>query len=171
MEPDAQQMVRRFLFYAVRRPYRPGLPQAERNLKETLEGKQDMKEFFSGLIAALGGVAAFLFGPWDGLLTALLIAVAIDYLTGFAGAAVQGALSSEVGFRGLLRKVTIFLIIGLATALDRLVLSTNGALRAAVCLFYIVNEGLSILENTAKIGLPLPEALKNALTQLSEKKC
>lgn len=129
-----------------------------------------MKEFFSGLIAALGGVAAFLFGPWDGLLTALLIAVAIDYLTGFAGAAVQGALSSEVGFHGLLRKVTIFLIIGLATALDRLVLSTNGALRAAVCLFYIVNEGLSILENTAKIGLPLPEALKNALTQLSEKK-
>ena len=129
-----------------------------------------MKEFFSGLIAALGGVAAFLFGPWDGLLTALLIAVAIDYLTGFAGAAVQGALSSEVGFRGLLRKVTIFLIIGLATALDRLVLSNNGALRAAVCLFYIVNEGLSILENTAKIGLPLPEALKNAMTQLSEKK-
>lgn len=129
-----------------------------------------MKEFISGIAAALGGVAAYLFGPWDALLTALLVAVAIDYLSGFAGAFVQGSLSSEIGFRGLVRKVAIFLIIGLATVLDNLVLTTNGALRAAVCLFYIVNEGLSILENAGKIGLPLPDALKNALSQLTEKK-
>ena len=116
------------------------------------------------------GVAAYLFGPWDVLLTALLAAVILDYATGVAAAAMQKQLSSAIGFRGLVRKVTLFLIVGLAAMLDRLVLGTNGALRAAVCLFYLVNEGLSVLENAAKIGLPLPDALKNALAQLSEKK-
>lgn len=128
------------------------------------------KDFLSAAVAAAGGVAAYLFGPWDVLLTALLAAVILDYATGVAAAAMQKQLSSAIGFRGLVRKVTLFLIVGLAAMLDRLVLGTNGALRAAVCLFYLVNEGLSVLENAAKIGLPLPDALKNALAQLSERK-
>jgi len=129
-----------------------------------------LKELLSGAVAALGGMAAWLLGPWDALITALLAVMVIDYATGISAAALQKQLSSTVGFRGLLKKMTIFLIVSLAAILDHLVLATNGALRAAVCLFYIMNEGLSILENAGCLGLPLPDALKNALVQLNEKK-
>lgn len=128
------------------------------------------KELLSSIIAAAGGVAAWLFGPWDALATALLAVVVIDYITGISCAAVQKTLSSAIGFRGLMKKVMIFLIVSLAAILDHLVLTTNGALRAAVCLFYIVNEGLSILENAGGLGLPMPEVLKSALQQLNGKK-
>lgn len=129
-----------------------------------------LKELLSGIIAAVGGVAAWIFGPWDALITALLAVIVIDYATGISAAALQKQLSSKIGFYGLLKKMTIFLLVGLAAILDHLVLATNGALRAAVCLFYIMNEGLSILENAGTLGLPLPDALKNALIQLNEKK-
>jgi len=129
-----------------------------------------LKELLSGIIAAVGGVAAWIFGPWDALITALLAVIVIDYATGIFAAALQKQLSSKIGFCGLLKKMTIFLLVGLAAILDHLVLATNGALRAAVCLFYIMNEGLSILENAGSLGLPLPDALKNALIQLNEKK-
>lgn len=129
-----------------------------------------LKELLSGIIAAVGGVAAWIFGPWDALITALLAVIVIDYATGISAAALQKQLSSKIGFCGLLKKVTIFLLVGLAAILDHLVLATNGALRAAVCLFYIMNEGLSILENAGSLGLPLPDVLKNALIQLNEKK-
>jgi len=129
-----------------------------------------LKELLSGIIAAVGGVAAWIFGPWDALITALLAVIVIDYATGIFAAALQKQLSSKIGFCGLLKKITIFLLVGLAAILDHLVLATNGALRAAVCLFYIMNEGLSILENAGTLGLPLPDVLKNALIQLNEKK-
>jgi len=129
-----------------------------------------LKELLSGIIAAVGGVAAWIFGPWDALITALLAVIVIDYATGISAAALQKQLSSKIGFCGLLKKITIFLLVGLAAILDHLVLATNGALRAAVCLFYIMNEGLSILENAGTLGLPLPDVLKNALIQLNEKK-
>ena len=130
----------------------------------------NLKELLMTVFAAVGGAAAWLFGPWDALITALLATVVLDYLTGLSAAAMQQQLSSSIGFRGLIKKVTIFLIVSLAAILDRLVLATNGALRAAVCLFYIMNEGLSILENAGTLGLPLPDVLKNALIQLNEKK-
>ena len=128
------------------------------------------KEWITGGIAAAGGMAAWMFGPWDALVTALLAVIVIDYATGVAAAAMQKQLSSTVGCRGLVKKITIFLLVGLAAILDNLVLVTNGALRAAVCLFYIMNEGLSVLENAGSLGLPLPDALKDALMQLNEKK-
>ncbi len=116
--------------------------------------------------AAAGGIAAYLFGPWDALLVALLAAIVLDYLTGVAVAAVQRTLSSAVGWRGLLKKAVILLIVCLGTLLDRLLEDSNGAVRAAVCLFYIANEGLSVLENAGALGLPLPETLKRALARL-----
>ena len=116
--------------------------------------------------AAAGGIAAYLFGPWDALLVALLAVIVLDYLTGVAVAAVQRTLSSAVGWRGLLKKAVILLIVCLGTLLDRLLEDSNGAVRAAVCLFYIANEGLSVLENAGALGLPLPETLKRALARL-----
>lgn len=116
--------------------------------------------------AAAGGIATYLFGPWDALLVALLAAIVLDYLTGVAVAAVQRTLSSAVGWRGLLKKAVILLIVCLGTLLDRLLEDSNGAVRAAVCLFYIANEGLSVLENAGALGLPLPETLKRALARL-----
>lgn len=116
--------------------------------------------------AAAGGIAAYLFGPWDALLVALLAAIVLDYLTGVAVAAVQRTLSSAVGWRGLLKKAVILLIVCLGTLLDRLLEDSNGAVRAAVCLLYIANEGLSVLENAGALGLPLPETLKRALARL-----
>lgn len=116
--------------------------------------------------AAAGGIVAYLFGPWDALLVALLAAIVLDYLTGVAVAAVQRTLSSAVGWRGLLKKAVILLIVCLGTLLDRLLEDSNGAVRAAVCLFYIANEGLSVLENAGALGLPLPETLKRALARL-----
>ena len=127
------------------------------------------KEAGLSVLAVLGGAAAYLFGPWDALLAALLLAVCIDYATGVAVAVMQKTLSSEVGWKGLLKKAVILLIVSLATLLDRLLEGSNGAVRAAVCLFYIANEGISVLENTARLGLPVPERMRAALAQLKEK--
>lgn len=132
-------------------------------------GMLHAKETALTVLAALGGAAAYLFGPWDALLAALLLAVCIDYVTGVAVAVMQKTLSSEVGWKGLLKKAVILLIVSLATLLDRLLESSNGAVRAAVCLFYIANEGLSILENAGHLGLPLPKALQNTLAQLQNR--
>lgn len=119
-----------------------------------------------GLLAAIGGALAYLFGPWDAPIIVLLCVVAMDYLTGVAYAAVSKELCSTVGFKGLVKKVFIFVLVALAAMLDKLAPATNGAVRSAVCMFYIANEGISILENAGRLGLPLPETLKNALAKL-----
>lgn len=121
-----------------------------------------------GFFAAAGGALAYLFGPWDAPIMVLLGVVAMDYLTGVACAAVAKELCSTVGFKGLVKKVFIFMLVALAAMLDKLVPATNGAVRSAVCMFYIANEGISILENAGRLGLPLPEALKNMLAKLKE---
>ena len=119
-------------------------------------------------IAAIGGVLVWMFGPWDTLIAVLLAFIVLDYLMGVFNAAVQKTLSSSVGFKGLAKKVAIFAMVGLAALLDR-VAPMNGAIRAAVCLFYIANEGISILENAGALGLPLPAKLKDMLVQLKDK--
>ncbi|MDR0840646.1 MAG: phage holin family protein [Christensenellaceae bacterium] len=121
-----------------------------------------------GIPAALGGLFAYLFGPWDASIMVLLCVVCLDYITGIIGAAVCKCLDSGVGFMGLLKKVFIFAMVALSALLDQLVPSTHGAIRAAVCMFYIANEGFSILENAGKIGLPLPAPLRSMLTKLQE---
>lgn len=115
---------------------------------------------------ALGGWLGYYLGGLDGLLIALLVFMILDYLTGMMCAVVDRKLSSAVGFRGIFKKVMILLLVGVANIMDVHVVGSGSALRGAVVCFYLSNEGLSLLENTAHIGLPVPEPLKNALAQL-----
>lgn len=118
--------------------------------------------------AAAGGAAAYLFGPWDALIAALTALVIMDYITGVACAAAERKLSSSVGFKGLLKKALIFALVAVAGIADRVIPAANGAVRAAVILFYTANEAISILENAARLGLPVPEKLKNTLEKAKD---
>ena len=119
--------------------------------------------WIKGAIAALGGAAAYLWGPWDALINALIALVALDYVTGVICAAANKRLSSEIGSKGLIKKAVIFALVAVAGVADKVIPATNQAIRAAVILFYIANEAISILENAAELGLPVPEKLKAVL--------
>lgn len=131
-----------------------------------------MKEFWNTIqlvFAVLGGWLGYFLGGCDGLLYALLAFVVIDYLTGIMCAINDHMLSSEVGFRGICRKVLIFLLVGIANILDVSVIGSGSILRTAVIFFYISNEGLSLVENAAHLGLPVPEKIKAVLEQLHDR--
>lgn len=131
-----------------------------------------MKEFWNTiqvLFAGIGGWLGYFLGGCDGLLYALLAFVVIDYITGVMCAIADHTLSSEVGFKGICRKVLIFLLVGIANILDVQVIGTGSILRTAVIFFYISNEGLSLLENAAHLGLPVPEKIKIVLEQLHDR--
>ena len=119
--------------------------------------------------AAIVGALGWFIGGLDGFLYALIAFVVIDYLTGLLAAGVQKKLSSEVGFKGIAKKIAIFLLVGIANIIDVDVIQNGTALRTAVIFFYLSNEGLSILENAGNIGLPIPEKLKAMLSQLKDK--
>ena len=119
--------------------------------------------------AAIGGALGWFIGGLDGFLYALIAFVVIDYLTGLLAAGVQKKLSSEVGFKGIAKKIAIFVLVGIANISDVDVIQNGTALRTAVIFFYLSNEGLSILENAGNIGLPIPEKLKTMLAQLKDK--
>ena len=128
-----------------------------------------MKEFWNTIqliFAAIGGWLGYFVGGCDGMLYALIAFVVIDYLTGIMCAISDHTLSSEVGFRGICRKVLIFLLVGIANVLDIHVLGNGSVLRTAVIFFYMSNEGVSLLENAAHLGLPVPEKVKDVLEQL-----
>ncbi len=131
-----------------------------------------MKEFWNAvqfMFAAVGGWLGYFLGGCDGLLYALLAFVVIDYLTGVMCAINDKTLSSEVGFRGICRKVLIFLMVGIANILDVHVIRTGSVLRTAAIFFYISNEGISLLENAAHLGLPVPKKIKAVLEQLHDR--
>ena len=131
-----------------------------------------MKEFWNMIqlaFAAVGGWLGYFLGGCDGLLYALLAFVVIDYITGVMCAITDKTLSSEVGFKGICRKVLIFLLVGIANVLDVQVIGTGSVLRTAVIFFYISNEGVSLLENAAHLGLPVPEKIKTVLEQLHDR--
>lgn len=119
--------------------------------------------------AGIGGVLGWFFGGLDGFMWALIVFVLVDYLTGVTAAAVKRELSSEIGAKGIAKKVFEFLLVGVANVLDRQILKNGAALRTLVIFFYVANEGLSILENCTKIGLPVPKFLKKLLKQLKDK--
>lgn len=121
------------------------------------------------VFAAVGGGIGWFFGELDGFFYALLAFVVIDYLTGVMCAIADRSLSSEVGFRGIFRKVLIFVMVGAGHILDAQVIGSGDALRTAVIFFYISNEGVSLLENAAHIGLLVPEKLKDVLAQLHDR--
>lgn len=131
-----------------------------------------MKEFWNMIqfvITAIGGWLGYFLGGCDGLLIALVVFVAADYVTGVMCAVSDKKLSSEVGFRGICRKVLIFILVGIANILDVQVIGTGSVLRTAVIFFYISNEGVSLLENAGHLGLPIPEKLKLVLKQLHDR--
>ncbi len=128
-----------------------------------------MKEFWNTIqlvFAAVGGWLGYFIGGFDGLMYALLAFVILDYITGVMCAIADKTLSSNVGFKGICRKVLIFLLVGVANILDVHVIGTGSVLRTAVIFFYISNEGVSLTENAAHLGLPVPEKLKAVLEQL-----
>lgn len=131
-----------------------------------------MKEFWNTIQVVFTGVGGWLgwfLGGCDGLLYALVLFVVVDYITGVMCAAADHKLSSEVGFRGICRKVLIFLLVGIAHVLDAQIIGTGSVLRTAVIFFYLSNEGVSLLENAGHLGLPIPEKLKVVLEQLHDR--
>lgn len=131
-----------------------------------------MKEFWNMiqfLFVGIGGWLGYFLGGCDGLLIALLLFVITDYITGVMCAIADKKLSSAVGFKGICRKVLIFLLVGIANILDMQVIGTGSVLRTAVIFFYISNEGVSLLENAGHLGLPIPVKIKSVLEQLHDR--
>lgn len=129
-----------------------------------------MEKFFNGVsvIGSLfGGIAAYVFGAWDALLIALVSLVVFDFVSGLIKAGYTKVLSSEVGFKGILKKVSILVVVGVANIIQSM-LGGATPLREIVLVFFITNEGLSILENLSLL-IPIPEALKSMLLQIRDK--
>ena len=131
-----------------------------------------MKEFWNTIqiiFAAVGGWLGWFLGGCDGLLYALIAFCIIDYLSGVACAISDHNLSSQIGFKGIFKKVLIFLLVGIGHILDTQVIGSGSVLRTAVIFFYLSNEGVSLIENAAHLGLPIPEKLKDVLEQLHDR--
>ena len=131
-----------------------------------------MKEFWNMIqlvFTAMGGWLGYFLGGCDGLLIALVLFAVVDYLTGIMCAVADKKLSSHVGFKGICRKVLIFLLVGMANILDVAVIGNGSVLRTAVIFFYISNEGVSLLENAGHLGLPIPQKVKEVLEQLHDR--
>lgn len=131
-----------------------------------------MKEFWLSIqfiFAGIGGWLGWFLGGCDGLLYALVAFVVIDYITGVMCAIADRTLSSSVGFKGVCRKILIFLMVGIGHLLDVNIIGSGSVLRTAAVFFYISNEGVSILENSAHLGLPIPSKLKDVLEQLHDR--
>ncbi|CYV41706.1 phage holin family protein [Streptococcus suis] len=121
------------------------------------------------LFSMIGGLIGSLFGELDGILYALLVFIIIDYLTGIFAAVVEKQLSSSIGFRGIFKKIAILFLVSLGHMVDTAIIKQGGTIRTMVIFFYLSNEGLSILENTVRIGLPIPEKLQAILKQINER--
>jgi toxin secretion/phage lysis holin len=119
------------------------------------------------LFTAIGGAVGWFLGGTDGFLLALVALTILDYVSGVIAAYTTHSLSSAVGFKGIARKVMIFALVGLANIIDIHVLGEGGVMRTATIFFYLANEGLSILENATRIGLPIPDKLADALAAIS----
>ena len=120
------------------------------------------------VITAIGGWLGWFLGGLDGFLYALVAFIVLDYITGVMLAILEKKLSSDIGFRGIFKKVLIFTLVGIGHIIDSRIIGDGSVIRTAVIFFYLSNEGISILENASKIGLPIPEKLKDILAQLRE---
>lgn len=120
------------------------------------------------IITAIGGYIGCFLGGFDGLIYALVAFVVIDYITGLMAAVIEKKLSSGIGFRGIFKKILIFALVGIGHIIDFHLIEKGSAVRTAVVFFYLSNEGLSIVENAARVGLPIPEKLKTVLLDMKE---
>jgi len=130
---------------------------------------KDIWNWIQLVLSAFGGVVGWFLGGLDGLLYALLTFVVIDYITGVMCAIVDKKLSSKIGFKGIFKKVLIFAMVAIGHIIDINLIGTGSVLRTAVIFFYLSNEGISFLENTAHLGLPIPSKLKAVLEQLHDR--
>jgi toxin secretion/phage lysis holin len=133
--------------------------------------KEKMKNIINTIqigFTAVGGYLGWLMGGVDGFLYALIAFVIIDYVTGIMSAILQKKLSSDVGFKGIFKKILIFTMVAIGHIIDAYIIKNGSAIRTAVIFFYISNEGISIIENAANIGLPIPRKLKEILEQLGK---
>lgn len=126
-------------------------------------------EIFGVVTAFLGGLIGFVWGEFTPLLAALIALMSIDYISGVTAAIVKKELSSEIGFKGILKKLFILLLIGVTHILDFYVIKSAPVLQSAICMFFIANEGISIIENSAALGIPIPQKLISVLAQLKRK--
>ena len=132
----------------------------------------DIKSIWHGIqavLAAIGGWIGWALGGLDGFLYALIAFLVVDYITGFMCAILDKRLSSNIGFRGIFKKIMILVLVGIAHALDHHIIGSGGAIRTMVIFFYMSNEGISIMENASRIGIPIPEGLRKILKQLHER--
>ena len=120
------------------------------------------------VFAVVGGWIGWFLGGIDGLMYALIAFILVDYITGVTAAAVKRELSSEVGAKGIAKKVGELLLVGIGNVLDQQILKQGAAMRTLVIFFYVANEGLSILENLGRIGVPIPKPLKDFLKKLKD---
>lgn len=126
-----------------------------------------MAKLFDAIMAAFGGIIGFMFGGLDGMLYALLAFIILDYISGCLVAISRKQLSSEIGFKGISKKILIIALVGVANIVDAQIIGEGSALRTATIFFYIANEGISMLENAGNLGLPLPKKLVGILKQLN----
>ena len=126
------------------------------------------KDILKSISTIVLTIIGYLFGEIDGLMYALLTVIIIDYITGTICAIVNKKLCSKIGFRGILKKISILIIVSVSQIIDVSILSDSGILRSSVIAFYIINESISILENSSNIGIPLPKKLKSVLSQLKD---
>ena len=129
---------------------------------------ESLLNYFKIIIAALGTGITWLFGTWDTALVVLVCFMVLDYFTGVLRAWTNKEISSDVGLKGIARKTVILIVLIVAVLLDRLLNTGTWVFRTLICYFYIANEGISLLENCAGLGLPIPEKLKDALVQLKD---
>lgn len=130
---------------------------------------QKCRAFVQAAFTVLGGWLGWFFGEMDGLFIALITFIALDYVTGVICAILEKKLNSEVGFKGIVKKCFILILVGVANILDVKVIGDGSAIRGIVICFYLSNEGVSLLENASRCGLPVPEKLKAVLAQLHKK--
>lgn len=128
-----------------------------------------MEHVYRVVVAALGGLVGYLYGGWSALLGILLAVVALDYATGVAAAYIEKKLSSEVGFKGITKKIFIFVMVAVGHLVDKALGGENSIFKDGVIFFYLANEVLSIVENAGRIGVPVPDQLRNAVEILKGK--
>lgn len=128
----------------------------------------NLLNYLKGVVAIVGTSLTWLFGAWDTAIMVLVCFMCLDYLTGVIRAFINKEVSSDVGLKGIARKAVILIVLIVAVLLDRLLNTGTWVFRTIVCYFYIANEGISLLENCASLGLPVPEQIKNALSQLKD---
>lgn len=129
---------------------------------------KDIIGIYQLLFTVVGGYLGWFLGGVDGFMYALITMVIIDYITGLMVAVLERRLSSAIGFRGIFKKVLIFTFVGIANIIDIHLIQNGSAIRTAVIFFYVSNEGISIIENATKIGLPIPQKLRVILEQLNK---